>query len=32
LTLPAALRQYLSASDLQTVNNAYTERGIVWNW
>ena len=31
LTLPAALREYLSASDLQTVNDAYTERGIVWN-
>jgi hypothetical protein len=32
LTLPATLREYVSASDLQAVNEDYSERGILWNW
>jgi hypothetical protein len=32
LTLPATLREYVSASDLQAVNEDYSQRGILWNW
>lgn len=32
LTLPAALREFVSPAELQTVNDIYRSRNIVWSW